>query len=374
MAEKQNDLARELGSSGVDDQDGTRFDKKDEEQIALYARRGISIAAYEKNLALPYFINLGTLHFNSFIVIYCIHLPYLCTCTYVLTDEDPFRSNRFLYVLRQEVTTFGNKGDVQLMSLAVLKDHCHVRVEGAEYCVYVKPDKGEVWHNGNLLPPDVESRVDIFDRIVVGDQLMLLRWPGREEEVEIACMTGTEAVEEFQEGLVNHRNKHTGSSSSPDISDAEKQALEEERKRIREERDKWEQEKSQFQEQRNEEDYQRMMTSVDNTILDLLPKAKEAKTIVDLFNRVTMNFDVVLEKGAVDHIPRVKVSVTNSNPKLSILIEPQEFLPKLSLLKDEMVKIRTAIEEEQFYELPERHDPLYLMFDNDFLLGPSFSP
>jgi hypothetical protein len=53
---------------------------------------------------------------------------------------------------------------------------------------------------------------------------------------------------------------------------------------------------------------------------------------VDLLNRVTMTFDVVLEKGA-DHIPRVKISVENSNPKLSILIDPQEFLPKLSLLK-----------------------------------------
>jgi hypothetical protein len=45
-----------------------------------------------------------------------------------------------------------------------------------------------------------------------------------------------------------------------------------------------------------------------------------------------MTFDVVLEKGS-DHIPRVKISVENSNPKLSILIDPQEFLPKLSLLK-----------------------------------------
>lgn len=59
----------------------------------------------------------------------------------------------------------------------------------------------------------------------------------------------------------------------------------------------------------------------------------------------------------------------NSNPKLSILIDPTEFLPKLSLLKDEMMKLRGAIDGGREYELPERHDPLYLMFDNDFLLG-----
>ena len=61
---------------------------------------------------------------------------------------------------------------------------------------------------------------------------------------------------------------------------------------------------------------------------DLLPKLKEAKHTVDLLNRVTMAFDVVLEKG-VEQIPKVKISVINSDPKLSILIDPQEFLPKL---------------------------------------------
>ena len=57
-----------------------------------------------------------------------------------------------------------------------------------------------------------------------------------------------------------------------------------------------EQEKNQIQTKRNEEDYQKAMTAVDNSILDLLPKAKEAKQTVDLLNRVTMTFDVVLEK------------------------------------------------------------------------------
>ena len=61
-----------------------------------------------------------------------------------------------------------------------------------------------------------------------------------------------------------------------------------------------------MQTHKNEQDYQRAMASVDNTILDLLPKAKEAKQTVDLLGRITMSFDVVLEKG-LDHIPKVKV-------------------------------------------------------------------
>jgi len=58
--------------------------------------------------------------------------------------------------------------------------------------------------------------------------------------------------------------------------------------------------------QRDGEAYKRAMTAVDNQILDLLPKIKEAKQTVDLLNRVTMSFDVVLEKGA-DHVPKVMV-------------------------------------------------------------------
>lgn len=116
-------------------------------------------------------------------------------------------------------------------------------------------------------------------------------------------------------------------------------ALDDERLKILEEREKWEKEKNEMQTERNAKDYQRAMASVDNAILDLLPKTKEAKQTCDLLNRVTMTFDVVLEKGN-DGIPRVKVCVENSEPKLSILIDPQEFLPKLSLLKDEMMKLR----------------------------------
>ena len=169
-------------------------------------------------------------------------------------------------------------------------------------------------------------------------------------------MSPEDAVEEFQEGMMSARSGQAGGD------------IDEERRKIMEERNKWEQEKSEMATKRDEEDFQRAMASVDNSILDLLPKTKEAKQTVDLLNRTTMTFDVVLEKGA-DGIPKVKINVENSTPKLSILIDPNDFLPKLSLLKDEMMKLRSALDANREYNLPERHDPLYLMFDNDFLLG-----
>ena len=41
----------------------------------------------------------------------------------------------------------------------------------------------------------------------------------------------------------------------------------------------------------------------------------------------------------------------------------------VGILKDEMMKLRSAIDASREYTSPERHDPLYLMFDNDYLLG-----
>ena len=85
-----------------------------------------------------------------------------------------------------------------------------------------------------------------------------------------------------------------------------------------EERAEWDKQKGDMQGEKDKADYERAMAAVDNQILDLLPRTKEAKQTVDLLNRVTMTFDVVLEKGQ-DHIPKVKISVENSTPKLSIL-------------------------------------------------------
>jgi len=315
LAEKQNDLEKELGGGNDDAQ---------EKQRAEYEKRGISLAAYEAENTLPYFVNL---------------------------DSDAFRSHRFMYILRKEVTVFGPKGDIQLMSLAILRDHCKVRFDGTN--VFIVGGKGDTWHNGHRVADGVEEKVALYDRVAVGDQLMMFRWSEKEDPAD-EPMSADDAVSEYQEGLYANR----GNSSS----------LDEERRKLMEEREKWEKEKSAIQTVRNEQDFQRAMAAVDNSILELLPKTKEAKQVVDLFNRVTMTFDVVLEKGN-DGIPKVKISVENTAPKLSILIDPQEFLPKLSLLKDEMMKLRSAIDAGREYELPERHDPLYLMFDNDFHLG-----
>lgn len=307
---KQENLA--TGLSG-----GEEEERRVKQQIDEYARKGITLSEYAEDNQLPYFSNL---------------------------DEDAFRSNRLMYILKKEAMVFGSKGDFQPPSLSVIRDHCLVKFDGES--VTLVPGKGDTYVNGKLMPSGKPTKLDIYDRLAMGDQLMMLRWPGKEDP-DARIMTGEEAVEEFQHGILSSRTQQSAE---------ELRAVHKEREDLVKD------------EQMSAAEYERAMAMVDNTILDLLPKAKATKQIVDLFNRVTMSFDVVLEKGP-DKIPKVKVSVTNSDPAYSILIDPAEFLPKLALLKDEMMKIKGALDAGRDYELPERHDPLYLMFDNDFLLG-----
>ena len=61
------------------------------------------------------------------------------------------------------------------------------------------------------MPSGKEVVLAVFDRLAMGDQLMMLRWKLKEdeltEEARAAIMTGEEAVEEFQNGLVQSRSQ-----------------------------------------------------------------------------------------------------------------------------------------------------------------------
>jgi hypothetical protein len=118
-------------------------------------------------------------------------------------DEDAFRSNRFMYILSKPITVFGSKGDVQPPSLAIVRDHCSIRYDGES--VVLVPGKGDSFHNGKHVAASKEVTLAIYDRLAMGDQMMMLRWPGKEDPT-VVMMTGEEAVEEFQSGLVNSRS------------------------------------------------------------------------------------------------------------------------------------------------------------------------
>ena len=234
LAAKQGDLENEMGGG----ESGT-----DEKHREEYAKKGITLVGDAEDCQGPYFINL---------------------------DEDAFRSNRFMYILKQDSSVFGTRCDFAPPSMSVVKNHCSVRYDQNAGNVSILAGKGDTFHNGKLLPDGGEVSISVLDRIGMGDQLMLFRWPSKEASLESsgnlpAMMSAEDAVDEFQEGITQARRSGGGGGGDND----------EERRKLQEERERWEKEKEGFVQEKNSKDYERAMSAVDNTIMDLLPKIKE---------------------------------------------------------------------------------------------------
>merc|ERR1712196_584934 len=124
------------------------------QQVEEYGKRGILVfAAAGEECTDPYFANL---------------------------DEDEFRSNRFMYVCKDPEVVFGSKCDIQLPSLAVVKNHATIKFDGTT--ITLVAGRGATYHNGKAISEGAEVVLKVFDHVAMGDQLMILRWKGHEDE------------------------------------------------------------------------------------------------------------------------------------------------------------------------------------------------
>ncbi len=336
LAAKKAELESQLTGGGGGGNNNQEAEMK--QQAEEYGRRGISLSYFEKETTHPYFINL---------------------------DEDPFRSNRFMYLLDKEVTVFGPGGDIKPLALSVTKNHCTVenRVVPAtsitpefEGCTLVG-GSGEVVHNGKKVKKDERIALKSFDRVVMGGELLLYRKPGDGDEGEPP--SASDAIEEYQNCISEASNE-------------QQRMLEEQMKAFQAEKDKFfsDQDKAKAQDEIEKEEHARQMAAVDREILELLPKTKELKKIVGLLDRDQLSFDVTLQRTDDKlGVPKVKVKVINNASDESIIIDPFEFMKAYSIIKDEMSKLQMALESDREYEFPEHHDPLLILFDNTFQLG-----
>ncbi|CAM9194143.1 unnamed protein product, partial [Phaeothamnion confervicola] len=337
------------------------------QQREEYGRRGIHLSYYEKDTKLPHLVNL---------------------------DEDPFRSNRFVYLLEKPVTAFGPSGDIRPLAMTVVRDHCCIErrpradapaaaaQQQQQQQQQQQPDelvlvggKGETFHNGKLVAEGQRVALSAFDRIALGGELLLLRVPGGEGGRDPP--PADEAVEELQRAIASRDSKA-------------QQMLEQRMREFEEEKQKWaagraaaEAEGRGFEaaEPTMDAERERAWQGVDREILDVLPKVKEAKKIVRLMDRDSLAFDVALQRAEGDGgpggggpgggmgsggggdggVPRVRVKVEHTGPggdSNSILLDPMDFLRGFSVLKDELVHLRTAKENGREYTVDPHHDPI----------------
>jgi hypothetical protein len=337
LAAKQKEM--EAAMDGEDGNSSAKNDAMMKQQAEEYGRRGIHLTHFEKDTKYPYFMNL---------------------------DEDPFRSNRFMYLLSKEKTVFGPGGDIKPLALSVTKNHCSVEnshtdatdiTKAFDTCTLVG-GAGETVHNGKKVKKDERIALKSFDRVVIGGELLLFRQPGV-DPAEGDLPTASEAVEEYQNCIANADNE-------------QQKALEEQMRAFQAEKDQWKKdtENQMSQDEIAKEEHARAMAAVDREILELLPKTKELKKIVGLLDRDCLTFDVTLQRTDDKlGVPKVKVKVINNLTDESIIIDPFEFMKSYSVVKDEMMRLSMAIESGRDYEVDEDKDPIKMLFDNTFQLG-----
>jgi len=121
-----------------------------QKQAQQYAKRGITLAELEPNCQKPHFVNL---------------------------DEDSFRSNRFLYILKPDgPTVFGPKCDISPPSFSIKKNHCTIRPDEGGYCII--GGKGETVLKGKSIKEGEMFALSQYDWVSMGTEVMIFRMPG----------------------------------------------------------------------------------------------------------------------------------------------------------------------------------------------------
>ncbi|RHZ27071.1 hypothetical protein DYB31_011930, partial [Aphanomyces astaci] len=361
LAMKQKQLENVLNGDGDDGGgSGVKSAAKVQEETMQrqkeeYEKRGISLTFFENKTTLPYLINL---------------------------DVDAYRSMRFMFILSQPSTVVGIKGDIKPMSLSIVDDHCWfekspelVGEDGVDTggVVTLVVGRGEVVYNGKKLESGAKVPLVAFDRIAIGNELMLFRYPGREVPGTEAP-TADDAAKEYQEALQSQDK-------------AAMEALEAQKCQFEEERAAWEKQKAALEQRRSshasaeevadqerklqelaQQEKQRLARQVnDQELRDVLPKINELKQIVGVLNRDMLSFETALKGAGGDG--EVKVKVHNSITDETILLDVFEFVKAYALLKDEVAFLKNAIANNREYSSPQGHDPITLLFDNSFHVG-----
>lgn len=346
---KQQELARVL--SGESTGSGSGMSAQDEmmqRQREEYGKRGIHLFHFESDTQHPYLINL---------------------------DVDAYRSKRFMFLLNGPRTTIGPQGDIKPMALSIVDNHCSFENDDGK--IYLCAGAGDVMHNGKKLDKDARVQLTAFDRVVLGNELMLFVYPGQEPDGEPP--TADDAVREYQKALQT-------------VDNAAMAELQAQMKKFEEEKANWEKQRqerevagvsdttntaeAEAEAQRNAEKERELLARQvnDQELREVLPKIVELKQIVKLLNRDVLSFETALQSASTDEkgstgIPKVKVKVHNSATDETIFLDVFEFVKAHALLKDEVAFLRNAIMNNREYEAPERHDPITLLFDNSFHVG-----
>jgi len=372
LAKKQAELAAALAG------DNSEEEKAAEAQRDEYKKRGISLMHFEKETEFPYFVNL---------------------------DQDPYRSNRFMYIVDKAEMGFGPGGDFEPMDIRIKRNHCKAIKTGTKpnEQVSIVGGDGDTLINGKHVAKGEKVVLRWFDRLVIGNEVLLFRQPGN-EDAGAEVPTADSAFEELATAIAHHddsgidqaaldaaakeaNEKHAAEMArlaadkeaqvaamqaefeskmkemQRKVGDTSKEAerlkaeMEEEQKKV----------EAQFELERVRQEAARLSTAaVEADIRELIPKIKDMTEMCSYLDRGFMNMEVVLQ-GKPTLSVRVKVHNTITDDTLTL--DKFAFLSAFSVLKDEVSHIQQAVLNDRAYEINEENDPVNLLMDNTVDMG-----
>jgi len=287
---------------------------------------------------------------------------------FINVDEDPFRAQRFMYILAQPSNAFGKGGDIRPTSLSVVPGHCVV--ERAEDALTLVGGKGETYHNGKPVEDGQKVTLAPLDRVVIGTEMMVLRWKAHGGDGDDATMMDAEdVVEEFRAG-------RAATSASAAGETTEMKAMMDKMAELETKNAEMRQaalaggEKAEGGAAAQEAAGAGEDTMVDeHEVLEMLKMTKDVGHVCDLLDRSMLHFEVTLERDENSSAAQLKVQVMNTRTHESVYIDTFDFQKAYGILEDERVQLTMALDEGRAHEVPEAHDPIGLMYDATFHLG-----
>ena len=304
-----------------------------EQQRQEYGQRGIALAHFDANTELPHLVNI---------------------------DQDPFRNQRFLYLINRDSLMIGSAPDchVQPFGMGVAPAHCKVLKDADGNCTIVALD-GDIIVNGNKLKKGESAALALYDWVAIASEVVLFR------SKKLMVDDGPEPPD-AETVLAQFR----AASRSAEEVELEARMAEFERKKQEWDAQQGKKKLSAAEEEERRKEMEKMaMEMVNKEIMQLLPLTKEAKAVCDKLGRDMLSFEVQMQRGTNkdNAAPTVKVKVhkegATATEKQDILIETFEFERGLATVKDEVRRLQFAIQNGRSYTSPEDHDPIKQFMD-----------
>mgnify|MGYP000035023279 CR=1 FL=1 len=304
-----------------------------EKQRQEYGQRGIALAHFDADTDKPHLVNI---------------------------DQDPFRNQRFLYIITRDSTTIGSDKacDIKPFGMGIAAQHCKILKDGEGNCTLVALE-GDVIVNGKKLKKDESAALALYDWVAIASEVSLFR-------SKSLMVEGSPEPPDAEQILAEFR----AASRSAEEIELEARMAEFERKKQEWDAQQGKKKLSAAEEEERRKEMEKMaMEMVNKEIMQLLPLTKEAKLCCDQLGRDMLSFEVQMQRGTNkdNAAPTVKVKVhkegATATEKQDILIETFEFERGLATIKDEIRRIQFAIDNGRSYTSPEGHDPIKQFMD-----------